>query len=367
MKPLTKIETKLAFTCKHETIPEPSADSDVLFQYARWLQKNNQFKQDKTVDTEIERLYRIAAEHGHYKANINLQNGSMRGRFKLSGAQHLRLSKTLIDAGVATGYYFIGVFLQQGSAGLHQDTDMSLRYFCKAADEGNAQAHYLVVEKLAPCDVAPDIAGRMRRCAAEQDHGGAAVALGIHLQHKSQYQQALEIFQMGTAAGDESAAGSLEDAFRGPIASNQLDYLGQQEDLERAERYETIWRILAVYSYANPTVPEINDILPLAPAALPEWDGKLQWLEARLANAPPQKPSEALIRELAEANGLETATGRPTPSSSALIRASEPSPSCQSGEPCPRTGSWIAARYDVIRRFERGEILYPQTTHWTTP
>ncbi|WP_434628514.1 hypothetical protein [Pseudomonas sp. Z6-14] len=39
VKPLTKIETKLAFTCKHETIPEPSAKSDVLFQYARWLQK----------------------------------------------------------------------------------------------------------------------------------------------------------------------------------------------------------------------------------------------------------------------------------------------------------------------------------------
>ncbi|WP_367575988.1 tetratricopeptide repeat protein, partial [Pseudomonas alvandae] len=214
VKPLTEIEAKLAFTCKHETIPAPSAESDVLFQYARWLQKNNQLKQDKTVDTEIERLYRIAAEHGHYKANINLQNGAMRGRFELSGAQHLRMSQQLIEADVATGYYFVGIFLQQGSAGLHEDADMSLRYFRKAADEGNAQAQYLVGDKLAPIKIAPDIARQMRRCAAEQGNGEAAVALGIDLKNQGLYQQAIEAFQLGMAAGDETAASFLEYGFR---------------------------------------------------------------------------------------------------------------------------------------------------------
>ncbi|MCL6702143.1 DUF6396 domain-containing protein [Pseudomonas sp. T1.Ur] len=357
VKPLTEINAKLAFTCQHETIPAPSAESDVLFQYARWLQKNNQLKQDKTVDLEIERLYRIASENGHFKANINLQNGAMRGRFELSGAQHLRMSQQLIDAGVATGYYFVGIFLQQGSAGLHQDPEMSLRYFRKAADEGNAQAQYLVGDKLDPIDVAPEIATQMYRCAAEQGQGKAAVALGIDHQHKGQYLQALEVLQLGTAAGNENAAGRLEEAFRAPPITNELYYLGQQEDLERAERYKTIWRILANYSYANPTVPEINEILPLPPAELPEWDGKLQWLEARLANVPPQKPSEALIRELAEAKGLEPATGRPTPSSPAFITIPQPAPTCHSGQACPHTGYWIAGAYDVIRRFEQGEIL----------
>jgi tetratricopeptide (TPR) repeat protein len=357
VKPLTEIKAKLAFTCKHETIPAPSAESDALFQYARWLQKNNQLKQDKTVDLEIERLYRIAAENGHYKANINLQNGAMRGRFELRGAQHLRMSQQLIDAGVATGYYFVGIFLQQGSAGLHKDNDMSLRYFRKAADEGNAQAQYLVGDKLAPSDIAPDVARQMRRCATEQGHGKAAVALGINLQGKGQYQEAIEAFQLGVAAGDESSAGWLEEAFRAHPITDKLYYLGQQEDLERAERYEKIWSLLANYSYANPTVPEINEILPLPPAELPEWDGKLQWLEARLANVPPQKPSEALIRELAEAKGLEPATGRPTPRSPAFITIPQPAPTCHSGQACPHTGYWIAGAYDVIRRFEQGEIL----------
>ncbi|WP_339505624.1 SEL1-like repeat protein [Pseudomonas sp. RL_105y_Pfl2_101] len=357
VKPLTEIKAKLAFTCKHETIPAPSAESDVLFQYGRWLQKNNQLKQDRTVDTEIERLYRIAAENGHFKANINLQNGAMRGHFELSGAQHLRMSQQLIDAGVATGYYFVGIFLQQGSAGLHQDPEMSLRYFRKAADQGSAQAQYLVGDKLDPIDVAPEIATQMYHCATEQGQGKAAVALGIDHQHKGQYRQALEVLQMGTAAGNENAAGRLEEAFRAPPITNELYYLGQQEDLERAERYKKIWQILANYSYANPTVPEINDILPLPPAELPEWDGKLQWLEARLANVPPQKPSEALIRELAEAKGLEPATGKPTPDSPAFIRAEQPSTTCQSGQACTQTGYWIAAGYAVIRRFEEGQAL----------
>ncbi|MFJ4131275.1 sel1 repeat family protein [Pseudomonas cyclaminis] len=308
---LTEIKTKLAFDCVHEQIPTPSAETDELFQYARWLQKNNLLKQDKSVDAEIERLYRIAAENGHYKANINLQNGARRGHFRLSGADQLRLSQQLIEANVATGYFFIGVFLKNGSAGLKQDAAMSLRYIRKAADEGSAQAQYDVGDILAPIDIAPDVARQMRRCAAEQGHGKAAVALGVDLKIEGRYQEALEVFQMGVVAGRESAASRLDKAFRGPPSSDRLYYLNQQQDLERADRYKTIWRVLAGYSYADPKVPEINEILPLPPAKLPAWDGKLQWLEARLANIPPPKPSEALIQQLAKAKLLEPATGRP--------------------------------------------------------
>jgi hypothetical protein len=367
MNPIAEAKEKLTFTCVHETIPQPSAGADVLFQYARWLQKNNQLKQDETVDAEIERLYRIAAENGHYKANINLQNGTMRGKFKLRGDEHLRLSQQLIDANVATGYYFIGLFLKSGSAGLKQDPEMALRYFRKASDQGSALAQAFVGDKLAPINIAPDIARQMRRCAAEQGHGDAAGALGINLKNMGLFQQALEVLQMGVAAGDESSASRLGKGFRGPQPDDQLYYIGQQEDLERAERYEKIWRILANYSYAAPKVPEINDILPLPPAKLPAWDGKLQWLEARLANVPPEKPSEALIQQLAKAKLLEPATGRPTPDSPAFIKASYPEPTCTSGQACPQTGYWRAfslsrdvyARFNdgVIRRFEKNEIM----------
>ena len=367
VNPLTKIKAKLAFTCVHEQIPAPSAETDELFQYARWLQKNNLLKQDKSVDAEIERLYRIAAENGHYKANINLQNGTMRGQFTLRGADHLRLSQQLIDANVATGYYFIGLFLKSGSAGLKQDTAMSLRYLRKAADQGSAQAQYDVGDKLAPSDIAPDVARQMRRCAAEQGNGKAAVALGIDLKYEGRYEEALEVFQMGVVGGNESAASRLGKAFRAPLLTNKAHYLAQQEDLERAERYKKIWSLLADYSYADPKVPEINEILPLPPANLPAWDGKLQWLEARLANVPPKKPSEVLIRQLAKAKLLEPATGRAMPGSPAFIKIGFPAPTCSSGQACPQTGYWQAVRLSrqadlglkdgAIRRFEENEIM----------
>ena len=221
VNPLTEIKAKLIFNCVHEQVTVPTPEADVLFQYARWLQKNNQLKPDKSVDVEIERLYRIAAESGHYKANINLQNGAMRGHFKLRGEEHLRMSQNLIEAGVATGYYFVGIFLQQGSAGLKQDPEMALRYYRRAADEGNAEAQYYLGDKLEPSDIAPKIALQMYRCAAEQGNGKAAISLGVYLKNKGQYQEALEVFQMGVAAGSDSAAGRLDDAFRAPPLTDQ--------------------------------------------------------------------------------------------------------------------------------------------------
>ncbi|MFK8332853.1 DUF6396 domain-containing protein [Pseudomonas sp. BJa5] len=323
---LGTINAKLAFSCVHERIPAPPAEADILFQHARWLQKNNQLNQDKSVDEQIERLYRIATEQGHHKASINLQNGAIRGHFKLRGAENLRLSQQLIDAGVATGYYFVAIFLQQGSAGLKQDQEMALRYYRKAADEGNAEAQYYIAEKLAPSDIAPDIARRMHRCAAEQGHGKATVALGVNLKGMRQYQDALEVFQLGVAAGHESAASRLSDAFRVPQPDDVIDYLSQQKDDERADRYEKIWNVLAGYSYANPKVPEINEIVPLPPVKLPPWDGKLQWLEERLANVPPPKPDETLIRKLANDKQLDPITGRPLPASLHFTPVAAPKP-----------------------------------------
>ena len=214
--PLPQIHANVAFTCKHEEFPTPTADSDLLFHYARWLQKNNQLKEDPVVDRQVERLYRIAAEHGHAKASINLQNGSMQGKFKLRSAEHLRLAEELIEAKVGAGYAFIAIALQQGALGLAQDKDMALRYYRKAADMGSPDAQFYVGEKLEPIDAAPQVAMQMFRCAAEQGEGKAALALGISLQINKHYREALELFQLGVMAGDEISAGKLGKAFRNP-------------------------------------------------------------------------------------------------------------------------------------------------------
>ncbi|WP_334117746.1 sel1 repeat family protein [Atlantibacter hermannii] len=364
MNPLSDINTRLAFTCKHETIPAPSAETDMLFRYARWLQVNNRLKEDRAVDVQTERLYRIAAANGHYRANINLQNGSMRGQFSLTGAEHLRMSQQLIDAGVATGYYFVAIFLKNGAAGLQQDTDMALRYYRKAADEGSAQAQAYIGDKLAPVDMAPDISRQMLRCAAEQGDGDAASALGIDLSITGQYEEAIEAFQLGVAAGDDTSASFLASGFSGPAPSNTLDYLGQQKDAERSRRYKAIWKMLADYSYLHPSVPEINDIVPLPPAPLPAWDGKLKWVETYNANTEPPKPGEALIVELAKAKQLNPATGRPLPSSPDFDKNAAIVLLCKTGEPCPKSGYWQVARppregvsRSGIVMFKEGDIM----------
>jgi hypothetical protein len=369
MKSLAAIKDNLVFICKHETLPPASADSDLLFQYARWLEKNNQLKQDTTTDLEITRLYRIAAENGHVKATINLQNGSLRGKYKLRGHEHLRFSQYLIDANVATGYYFVSMFLKNGIANLKQDMEMSLRYLRKAADEGSAQAQYEIGEALAPSDIAPEIAVQMYRCAAGQGHGEAASTLGVDRKYNKQYREALEAFQLGVAAGDETSAGWLDDSFRGPELTDELYYLGLEKDLERAERYKTIWRILARYSYAHPKVPEINDILPLPPAKLPPWDGKLQWLEAREANVPPEKPSPKLIRRLTEDLKLDPATGRPMPGAKGFSQAHLSADQCVAGTKCPVSGWWQVVEHrelhtpdgqPIVRHFEQGDVFSVQ-------
>ncbi|WP_221033792.1 DUF6396 domain-containing protein, partial [Pseudomonas avellanae] len=79
--------------------------------------------------------------------------------------------------------------------------------------------------------------------------------------------------------------------------------------------YKQISKVLNRLSYANPKVPEINEIVPLPPAKLPAWDGKLKWVEEREANIPPPKPSEALIEQLAKAMVLDPKTGKPLPGS----------------------------------------------------
>ncbi|WP_213877338.1 DUF6396 domain-containing protein [Pseudomonas sp. dw_358] len=251
------------------------------------------------------------------------------------------MSQELIDAGVATGYFFTAMAIQQGSWRLKQDSEMALRYYRRAADEGSAEAQAYVGEKLYPVDVMPAVGLQLLRCAAEQGHGRSALRVGIHHKIAGRYEEALIAFQLGVAAGNATAAGFLKEGFRAPPASNKLHFLGQQADperAERAERYKIIGDLLSAWYYAKPKVPEINDIVPLPPAPLPAWDGKLQWVEERLANIPPEKPSEELIKRLADEKLLEPATGRPMPGSAGFDASGFPLKACYSGDICPQTG-----------------------------
>jgi hypothetical protein len=159
--------------------------------------------------------------------------------------------------------------------------------------------------------VAKDVGYQMLHCAADQGHAESAITYAIYGQGQKNNGEALKYFHLATKFGAESGPSHLEQAFMAPVPDDRVYYLALPKDEERSRRYGIIARILSDYSYAHPKVPELDDIVPLPPAKLPPWDGKLKWLEEFNANIPPEKPDEALVERMAKAKGLDPKTGRP--------------------------------------------------------
>lgn len=319
---MSSVRANLAFTCTHEAdrLPALDPDADALFRYGRYLQTRDG---PKDFD-EVARYYRIAAAHGHYKANYNVQQLVSQGMASSPDAarEAVEWATELVNQGIPTGYYDIGYYLNSGY-GLKQNREMALKYIRKAADLGNADAQYYVADLLAPLDKAPDIARQMQRCAADQGHGTTALELGIDLQNSKQYRDALSAFQKGVAAGNSVSAMILEESFLAPPATDELHFLDLSKDPERSRRYKLIWDFLAGNQLSKPTVPDIDRIVPLPPAPLPAWDGTFEW-EKKQAQIPPQ-PSDELINRLAKEKNLDPATGLPLPSATSnTSRAGEP-------------------------------------------
>jgi len=373
--PDTQLQS-LEFTCVHEAdvIPKRDPEADHLYQHAKWLKKNNLLKENPLVYPKIERLVRIASAYGHDKASLELSLMIGKGTAMSDDivGETLDLAQSLIDRGIPGGYYDMAQYLESGY-GVKEDKDLALKYYRKAADMGNPEAQYHVGDILTGVDnpVVQEIGLKTWRCAVEQGHGKAGLELGIWLKG-NRNTEAVQAFQLGAKAGEDGAASFLFEGFNGPKPDDRLYYLGQQKDEERYKRYKAIWSFLADYSYLNPKVPEIDQIVPLPPAKLPAWDGTFQWLKAHEANVPPPLPTEERIKEIAIKKGLDPETGRPgkgqhaeaAPSPAPVKVAAPATPlgtSLASGATCPQAGYWECAADPAIgdkRRFiPQGMVL----------
>jgi hypothetical protein len=310
---LPGIQAKLAFTCAHENdhIAKRDPEADQLYKHARWLRKGNILKDDPSVYPSVERLIRIATAYSHDKANLELRELIAQGQAysPTPVRESLNLTEELIQRGVPGGHYDMGRYLERGY-GVRSDTELALKYFRKSADLGSPEGQFLVGTKLLPIDRAPEVGKKMLMCAAQQGHGEAGVDLGVQLQVDEDYAQALIAFQLGAKGGNATSASFLAEAFKAR-PHDPLNVLNVQLDNERVRRYNILMHFLSSYDYLNATVPEIDEIIPLPPAKLPAWDGKLKWLKEHEANVPPPLPTEARIAEMARAKGLDPVTGRP--------------------------------------------------------
>jgi hypothetical protein len=374
---LSALRANLAFSCTHEVAHLPPLDlgADKLFVYARYLQQ----KEGQKDFDDIMRYYRIAAAHGHYKANHNAQLFITQGLVSspTGPKEAVDLAMQLVQNGIPGGNFDLGHYLETGY-GVQRDVGAAMRYFRKAADLGNPEAQAYVGEKLDPVDMAPEIARQMWRCAAEQGLGDAANNLGISMKLGEQYEKAVEAFQLGVKAGHAQSAYRLEVAFRDPYNPSDADQLGLHPDAERSRRYAAIRKFISRNDGRSPKVPDIDKIVPLPPAPLPAWDGAFQWEKEQAAAKPPEKPSDELIDRMAKEKNLDPATGLPLTAAPVKTSQDEQQPELASehadrlplgtvaltGDKCPEDGVWCAnlgnrQAANAQRRFAKGDTLPP--------
>ena len=307
----------LEFTCKKEELPPLSEETQQLYNYALYHDLHNMWTGDKgdEVWNGLARYYRIAAANGDYKANVRLQYLLNTGRISTDMPQtevH-NLNEELAKQLPATAYYNLYGYLDVGY-GVRTEKDGKYAYLRKAADLGSREAQYVVGDILTDIKDEGTLQQRLKiyeqllSCSSEQGFGEASEMLGLGYEGDKEYSKALEAFHQGVKNGSSLSASTLEEAFSGKQKEGDMDFLNLSEDPERARRYEIIWKYLAYKDYLQPKVPDLDDIVPLPPAPLPEWDGKIafqRWFEGE---APP-KPDEALVRRLAWQAGLNGDTG----------------------------------------------------------
>ena len=318
MEKMEQLQANLEFTCKHEEKPELSQETQQLYNYALYHDLHNMWtgKRGDEVWNGLARYYRIAAMNGDYKANIRLQYLLKSGRISsdMPQTEVHNLNEELAKQLPATAYYNLYGYLDVGY-GVRTEKDGKYAYLRKAADLGSREAQYVVADMLEQINDEDSLQLRIKivekllSCASEQGLGKASNSLGIGFKMDKEYAKALEAFHQGVKNGDSQSAYQLTKTFENTNAKEgDLDYLNIQYDLERANRYKTIENYLYKKDYLQPKVPDLDDIVPLPPAPLPEWDGKIafqRWFEGE---APP-KPDEALVRRLAWKAGLNGDTG----------------------------------------------------------
>ena len=318
MEKMEQLQANLEFVCKHEEKPELSQETQQLYNYALYHDLHNMWtgKRGDAVWNGLARYYRIAAMNGNYKANIRLQYLLKSGRISsdMPQTEVHNLNEELAKQLPATAYYNLYGYLDVGY-GVRTEKDGKYAYLRKAADLGSREAQYVVSEMLGDINdeetlqMRLEIIEKLRTCASEQGLGKASNSLGIGFIIDKEYAKALEAFHQGVKNGDSQSALQLANGFNEKTRpDDKLNFINLQPDLERSYRYKIIEDYLYEKDYLQPKVPDLDDIVPLPPAPLPEWDGKIafqRWFEGE---APP-KPDEALVRRLAWQAGLNGDTG----------------------------------------------------------
>ncbi len=314
----------LEFTCVKEQFPSLPQEADQLYRYALYHDFKNRWLPKPGVLDRYLPYYRIAAANGHWQANLTLQEILLKSKdinieTRERRGEGIYWNEKLMKILPASAHYWWSLYIDVGYGPKHDAGD-SIIYLRKAADLGNAKAQYEVRELImkikddASHSFRLKIRDKLQECAATQvfPDAGAAQMTAATYDNRKDYQKALFYSHQGVKAGMTASAQSVSRAFYTDNPQSQYKQWGIPEDKERSRRYKIIREFLVTHAHLKPelNVHDLDEIVPLPPAKLPNWDGKIAI--QRFEEGPaPAKPSDELVRKLAQQAGLDPNTGLP--------------------------------------------------------
>jgi len=298
------------FTCIFETtrVPPIDAEADAWFLEALAMEDPETWEEDRDYKM-IVLLTQQAAERRHWKAMLNLASLYLEGRVPGRGVNDaIEQVEEAMRLGIPAAYDRMGIYYSRG-IGVPGDATNAFAFQQKAAEMGDPRAMALIGDKLSAVWDSPadgfwaniPIATKMLECALEQGYGPAAYTLahlrawrrepnGKRINPRTDETKllALKTLHEGVRHGCPDCARKLSVEFDTP--HDLADMLVPHLDIARSERY-------AVFNDAldfNPLLrfPNLDKVLPLPPAPLPQWNGdKKDLINIAKAVIPRQKRS----------------------------------------------------------------------------
>jgi TPR repeat protein len=298
------------FECVHEATKVPPVDPQAQEWFEQGLVLTNQEWYDQDDYPAAVALWHKAAERKHWKAMMNLAsvyaNGMGEGKLRVDRdtERAVLITEEAMQLGIPAAFDFMGTLHWEGR-GVNGDASRAYAFWQLAADMGSPSAMAYLGKSLRGTYDQPQygkwgnfkVALKMLECGMAQGHGQSAFELGVILDGDNKeldedYERALAALHSAVKFGSAQASGYLAASFRAGDA-----VVGRAIDPVRADRYSALGNALR----RNPDLrfPNLDKVLPLPPALLPQWDSNPDSLidaakGVRLAPQPVTTPAHRL-------------------------------------------------------------------------
>ncbi len=268
-----KLVKNLEMKCINEKDIHPEEDPEgaALFKQARNIQK----KVTEGSSQQVAELYKRAVKRGYWRAYSELAECYLHGiGVERDSSKAIKLLEEGMRRDIGRCYALMGNMLAYGT-GVKQDTSAAYVYQRKAAELGFSPSMVVIGNKMRTVKGATGTGVKILECAEKQGNPIAAYDLGTRISFPKHpdfnQEKALYYFQRATYLGNADGAMMMWGAF------DDGD-INMTKDSERAKRYRELMHYLEPLNQKGdyPQILNLDAIVPLPPAELPEWDGTIE-------------------------------------------------------------------------------------------